>query len=88
MTTKPATMKEPENPPAFPCIYEHAECTSEQHGMTLRDYFAGQAIVGLLAGATENDAITIQRNGEQVIGKAAYAVADAMLRARQPNPQP
>jgi hypothetical protein len=44
-------------------------------GMTLRDYFAGQVLIGLSIrreGATdENDA----RN--------AYALADAMLKARQ-----
>ena len=48
---------------------------TDMPGMTLRDYFAGQVLIGLSIrreGATnENDA----RN--------AYALADAMLKARE-----
>ena len=55
--------------PAFPIL------RSDQPGMTLRDWFAGQALAGLLAngGAQfwEGDA------------QNAYAAADAMLAARK-----
>jgi hypothetical protein len=43
-------------------------------GMTLRDYFAAKAMQGLLA----NNNIDAQQ-----IAKAAYIVADAMLKARE-----
>jgi hypothetical protein len=45
----------------------------ENKGMTLRDYFAAKAMEGLLA----NDNIDAQQ-----IAKAAYIMADAMLKAR------
>ena len=58
--------------PAFPChpgienpIYD---------GMTLRDYFAGKAMEGLIAN-NSTDA--------QEIAQAAYIIADAMLERRK-----
>lgn len=48
-------------------------------GVSLRDRFAGQALIGLLA--AEN-AINPARC-EYVYAKAAYALADAMLAARE-----
>jgi len=46
-----------------------------QNGMTLRDWFAGQALQGILAGT---------RNGDKPANwaKAAYLIADAMIKAR------
>ena len=58
--------------PAFPTPrYERGDMYSL--GMTLRDYFAAKAMQGLLDAAM----------GESEIAKAAYAMADAMLKARQ-----
>ena len=58
--------------PAFPVT---AGQTVYSHGMMLRDWFAGQALAGLLAcggsASWEQDAAN------------AYAAADAMLAARQ-----
>ncbi|WP_447361574.1 hypothetical protein ACSC95_06005 [Burkholderia vietnamiensis] len=62
-------------------------------GMSLRDYFAGKALIGLLAEpiveGIEPSSITCTPNfdsdGAQPgdrIATAAYALADAMLRAR------
>jgi len=48
-------------------------------GMTLRDYFAGQALVGLLA--QSNGTATISPHDEGA--KYAYEMADAMLEARE-----
>ena len=63
--------------PAFP-VSNDANIDNEK-GITLRDYFAGQALIGLLS---TGDGIKI--DGEQCFGKnamvmASYAYADAML---------
>jgi len=54
---------------AFPVANEHGV----QHGMTLRDYFAGQAVAGLL----QVDVVAYSE-----IARDAYRVADAMMEAR------
>lgn len=58
----------------------------EQSGMSLRDYFAGLAMNGMIS----NSSVIIQdmdipRNKEawNVISKKAYLIADAMLKARE-----
>ena len=66
--------KDPEQP-AFPRSY-----TADGHnGMTQRDYFAGQALGGLLSGQYRE---TGQYNFSS-LPKEAYAIADAMLEARK-----
>jgi len=57
---------------------------SPQEGMTLRDYFAAQA----LTGAQIWDAVLNGKNaqfsgGVEKLAEVAYAVADAMLKARE-----
>ena len=50
-------------------------------GMTLRDYFAGQALTGLCA----NDGIEFDEEAEKlhpIYAKHAYKMADAMLAER------
>ena len=56
-------------------------------GMSLRDYFAGQIIAGMMANhqrliniVTPNDS---QRAANSKIAVEAYAMADAMLAARK-----
>jgi hypothetical protein len=44
--------------------------------MTLRDYFAAKAMEGLLAG-------TLKSLDTSLIARDCYAMADAMLRARE-----
>lgn len=62
---------------------EHAIDVRPQAGMTLRDYFAGQALVGI---ATRFDAdakrryLTAHADGREA--KIAYLLADAMLAER------
>ena len=66
--------------PAFPAsLYklENGQESSVPHiGMTLRDYFAGQALAGILASANFGST-------KDWIGGKAYEAADAMLAARE-----
>ena len=45
-------------------------------GMTLRDYFAAQALNGILSGRVKGEIQT------QMRGKLAYEIADEMIEAR------
>ncbi len=61
------------NPPAFPSAdFEHHEFT----GMTLRDYFAAQALSGLINYSPEP-------SEHEAIAKLCYSLADAMMKARE-----
>lgn len=62
------------NEPAFP----HSRLGSDADGMTLRDYFAAKAMQGLLASPLCPDSFNPKQKAA-----SAYAVADAMLAARQ-----
>ena len=57
--------------------------------LNLRDWFAGQALIGMLAGRDPNDAgaadIAATTRGltpEEALAEQAYAHADAMLKVR------
>ena len=65
--------------PAFPTQVASYE------GMTLRDYFAAQALTGAqIWDAVLNGKETTQFSGNvDKLGEVAYAVADAMLKARE-----
>ena len=56
------------NQPAFPTPLHSG------NGMTLRDYFAAKAMQGLVANSNTNP---------MDIAKAAYVVADFMMKARE-----
>jgi len=58
-----------EPPTAFPWTYDNITCT----GMTLRDYFAAKAMQGILYEGLE----------PMETAKHAYAMADAMMKARE-----
>lgn len=62
--------------PAFPFVEPVTEC-SVSTGMTLRDWFAGQAVSGLLA-CPKIDPKAMPKD----YAKAAYGVAEAMLAER------
>ena len=71
---------------AFPCEYfdKQLERPRLVMGMTLRDYFAAQAMTG----AQVWDAVLNGKNaqfsgGVEKLAEVAYAVADAMLKARE-----
>lgn len=55
---------------------------NETSGMTLREYFAGQALAGLLADPT------VRGEGlQKKVARLSFEIADAMLAAR-PAPEP
>lgn len=60
--------------PAFPAPAFAENITTQ--GMTMRDYFAGQALAGILSAANFG-------NAKDWIGQRAYEYADAMLAARE-----
>jgi hypothetical protein len=64
--------------PAFPQYgFDNiAEKFTSQGGMTLRDYFAAKAMQGFLASIRPQDKV-------EVVPDLAYAMADAMLKARE-----
>jgi hypothetical protein len=65
-----------EGGPAFPQSNDaNKEYNWIRSGMTLRDWFAGQAITGLAADEGERTWSDLAHN--------AYAMADAMLRIRE-----
>lgn len=68
---------------AFPCQFE-GSTRSDAPGMTLRDYFAGQALAGLAANQQWLENVARANGGDACTGisVAAYEVADAMLEAR------
>jgi hypothetical protein len=55
-----------------------AEHVWEQDGMTLRDYFAGQALAGYMACASHP-----QAPNDETMARYCYNAADAMLQARK-----
>jgi hypothetical protein len=73
---------------AFPHEYKYGEGTAQRcDGMTLRDYFAAKAMQGIYAcpdhvtepdGSGGPDPLT-----DSDIARLAYAMADAMLHARE-----
>lgn len=50
-------------------------------GMSLRDYFAAQALAGILAGPCSREDVHV--NEWLDVPQMAYAIADAMLRVRE-----
>lgn len=70
------------NEPAFPIVGDvehdsgyHMTCLYQ--GLTVRDYFAAKAMLGLLCGQ-----LSRVPDSTQTLANDAYAVADAMLKAR------
>jgi hypothetical protein len=63
--------------PAFPTLFIEPEYGSGYKGMTLRDYFAAQALAGMMA-RKDSDGWP----NHEVAGNC-YSYADAMLAARK-----
>jgi hypothetical protein len=67
---------------AFPWCGDLNEMPSINLGMTLRDYFAAQALSGLVLRAWSDEKGNVPDDVHDRWSKAAYLTADAMLRAR------
>ena len=76
----------PDGGPAFP--RPGTDCGPDQDGMSLRDWFAGQALTGIKA----NDELchicsdVPSMTQAEAVARMAYADADAMLAAREDKP--
>ncbi len=79
-------MSTPDGGPAFPRVFQYtghdeeggtATISEEHPGMSLRDWFAGQALCGVLSNPR------IDFNKEKDIAKGAFEHADAMLKERE-----
>ena len=75
------------NQPAFPSTF-HNGWGEPEKGMTLRDYFAAKAMNGMLETAidwfpTGRDADESSLEIFKDLARDSYAIADAMLKARQ-----
>lgn len=78
--------------PAFPepvAIGPSGDVCLAFGGMSLRDYFAGQAIAGMLGNSTNIDSINEQlrhsmEDGlfDRILAMHAYEIADALIAAR------
>lgn len=84
-----------ENPQAFPFNWYDQNSIGEtvvresQPGMNLRDYFAGQALVGLRSQSLKhpsNYPMDAKSWTPDDYAKMAYKLADAMLKARKEAP--
>jgi len=66
------TLKQADGGPAFPLRGSDTEPL--QHGMTLRQYYAGQALVGL-----RTNGVASGLGVSKIIAATAWADADAMI---------
>jgi hypothetical protein len=67
------------NPPAFPNI--NGDFEARQRGMTLRDYFAAEAMPEVIR------ELWGEEDAANQIAECCYQLADAMLRERQKEPK-
>lgn len=73
-----AAVAKPTNVYAYPLAVPF-DAPGVQHGMTLRDHFAGQAVAGLVDYWSGSD---FDHESAAEIAAHAYLIADAMLKAR------
>ena len=75
---------------AFPCTNEQFTHGNPQtgdawSGMSLRDWFAGQALAGLLASPIDGPSWNMEDHAAH-FARVSYAYADAMLAHRESQP--
>jgi len=70
------------NEPVFPAM--HFDLADNEHGLTMRDYFAAKALQGLLANPKLQKEILTQGGCMSGwIENSAYGFADAMMKVRE-----
>lgn len=69
--------------PAFPLQAMSAPGSEITWGMSIRDWFAGQALAGMLAGFSKGERDGGPARFHESNCDTAYQIADAMLRARE-----
>lgn len=75
-----------DNPQAFPCLDSSCGGLSMRDpGMTLRDWFAGQALTSTMRLVTGSESEAGETMA-QTFARRAYALADAMLAERERKP--
>jgi hypothetical protein len=67
--------------PAFPVDANLRSGYRQDEGMSLRDWFAGQALPGVMA-VCRGDTLAEGETSPQMFARKSYAVADAMLAER------
>lgn len=83
-------MSEAQNPQAYPCLdfSEGIGLSMRDPGMTLRDYFAGQALPAVIKATSDGNHTSkhilsgAAQNAPQAFAMDAYEIADAMLAER------
>ena len=82
-------MNKVKNPQAFPTknmlfnIKTNNVEVVEHGGMTLLDYFAGQALVGVLSAKRLDECGSMEVNGRKMnVSKGCYTIAKSMLKER------
>ncbi len=78
----------PDGGPAFPTERRVGYRSQSEGGMTLRDYFAGQAIASIPVRNWDGASQSTGKPVTQLWAECAYAVADAMLAERSKEAQP
>ena len=69
--------------PAFPFEYETSDGARITHnGMSLRDYFAGQALIGYLHASAQSGFGPPNEYQAKEAARNSYVVADAMIAER------
>ena len=72
--------------PSHPALYSSAD-QAEAQGMSLRDWFAGQALAGMMANQRLLYLLVpknmSQNEADELVARQAYASADAMIAARK-----
>jgi hypothetical protein len=75
-----------ENEQAFPgayCVGPSDDLYPPAPGMTMRDYFAGQALAGPVHQQCVNITIQVGDYTAKALAEMAYAIADAMMETRK-----
>jgi len=75
------------NPPAFPVFPEPGVC-SGTNGMTLRDYFAAQAMQAILSVVVADSLSSDESWDPSQVAVDAYVAADHMLAERMEPEEP